>query len=186
MLHRRILAAAALVAISAGAAAADTARDALHRTALALAKLRYAHLVLTTAQQTIQADYAAPDRFRINLGIARSIVIGPATYVNAGAGWMTFQTPETQQIVSDLKLGALAPAALTAATITDLGEQRLDGVAVHEYRIRTTVQGMPTDTSVWIGSDDLPRKSETLTAQGDVTVTYSQFNVPVTIMAPRN
>lgn len=97
---------------------------------------------------------------------------------------------------------AFALPAGTISGVTTLGAGRIDGVAVQEYAVSTSIPtGAFADTAdaegkgpkdrpelavlrVWVGQDDLVRRTVLATGRVEQTVEYTRWDAPVTVEAP--
>jgi hypothetical protein len=123
--------------------------------------------------QTILVDHVAPDRWRIQPTLnTTEVLIGNVAYMNGReipmiGGMMhsrlsNFEMPS----VSDFQ-----------NTLKDLGWQTVNGARVHAFSY--TIKGVPE--TMYVGTNHLPVQAIVKTSQGTMTITYSQYNAPITI-----
>jgi hypothetical protein len=123
--------------------------------------------------QTILVDHVAPDRWRIQpTSNMTEVLIGDQVYMNGRAIPMV-----GGMIHSRLSSFQMPSSSDFRNTLKDLGWQSVNGVRAHAYSY--TVQGVPE--TLYVGTNHLPLQAIVKTSQGTMTITYSQYNAPITI-----
>lgn len=154
----------------------EVAADPYGDLSQAFAAFNAAHSWHATEQfpgNTITVDHVAPDRWRIApTSNTTEVLIGNTAYMNGHEvpmiGGMirsrlnNFQMPSPSDFRSSLK---------------DLGWQTVDGMRVHGYSY--TINGVAE--TMYIGTNHLPAQAIVQTSRGPMTITYSQYNAPITI-----
>ena len=142
----------------------------------------------TGASTETDLDVVMPDRFHVKTPQLEAIVIGSTYYVKVANQWQKIALPQGIDLnFADVKkleaeLGASSDVKL-------IGPDVLDGTPtlVYQYTVTITTPTPLTMTSkVWVAvSDQLPRKMEIVATDGTTTtVTYSNYNAPITIEPP--
>lgn len=127
--------------------------------------------------RTVIVDHVAPDRWRIQpMPNMTEILIGGDLYLvrDGKTMHMPFVMPQIQQIVNQ---DWLAVDPEIKSTAKDLGIQNVNGTMLHAYSF--TAKGVPV--TLYLDSHHLPARSIVTSSNGTVTVTYSEFNAPITI-----
>jgi hypothetical protein len=130
--------------------------------------------------RTVTVDYVAPDRWRIqpSPGITE-LVIGNDVYMvrNGHASKLPFGGAMIRGIIQHVGFSASDDIRQSA---TDLGTQALNGQSVHVYSY--TTRGTPV--TLYVGANWLPVQSIVQDKNLTTTITYSQYNAPISIEAP--
>jgi hypothetical protein len=149
------------------------------RTAMMAARSWHAE-VHSSEGRTIQMDFSAPDRYRIQATPSMTeVMIGNEVYI--------VQNGRTMK----LPMGGMNIAKMTQQfqvqddpemkkTARDLGMQTLNGIRVHVYSY--SVQG--SDQTLYLDSDSLPVQSVIKNGSRTTVVTFSKFNESISIEAP--
>ncbi|HPZ49600.1 MAG TPA: hypothetical protein PLA44_07070 [Propionibacteriaceae bacterium] len=69
-------------------------------------------------------------------------------------------------------------------TVTFVGSENVGGAPADHYQYKATASGTPITGDIWFDARDRPVQAKTALAQGATTLTYSNFDAPVTITAP--
>lgn len=180
-----VLGAALAVAAMPLAARADASGD-LRAAADRFAHLKYWHARMTSSRgQTTDADFAAPDRFRITMPTGPAYFIGTAMYVSMGGRYMKIPVPQAAAMVQQLRSPAHFAKFTQSHKVQDLGDSAVDGVATRAYGFDDTTEGVSTHDVIDIGrADGLPHRATIASKQGTTIVRYGKFDVPVTIKPP--
>jgi hypothetical protein len=130
--------------------------------------------------KTVQVDFSAPDRWRIQpTPTMTEVVIGNDVYMIQGGHSM--KMPMGGMMISKMiKQFQLADDPDVKKTAQDLGTQMLNGRTVHVYSY--TVHGVPE--TIYLGDDSLPVQAVVKNSSATTVVNYSQYNQPITIEAP--
>lgn len=126
---------------------------------------------------TVILDHIVPDRWRIQLmPNMTEIMIGNDLYMvrNGQSMHMPMVMPQIQQMVNQNWL-VITPEV--KRTLRDLGMQNVGGVMLHAYSF--TAHG--DLVKLYLDKHHLPMRSVVKTTNGTITITYSQYNVPITI-----
>lgn len=177
---------AVLAASAPLAARADSSGD------LAAAVSRFTHLkswhasMVSSSGHTVEADFAAPNRFRMTLPTGPAYFIGQTVYISMGGHTMKMAVPQAAAYIQDLRSPGNVTKFAKSHNVQDLGSSSADGVATHAYAFDDTTHGISSHVKVDVGQADgyLRRAIVTSAGHGATTVHYSKFNVPVTIQPP--
>lgn len=126
---------------------------------------------------TVTLDHVAPDRWRIQMMPGMSeIMIGSDMYMvrNGQTMHMPMVMPQIQQMVNQNWL-VITPEV--KRTLRDLGMQNVGGVMLHAYSFIANGDLV----KLYLDKNHLPMRSMVKTTNGTVTITYSQYNAPITI-----
>ncbi len=168
------------------AAAADPATD-LANAGGRFTHLKYWHATMATSSgQTIQADFAAPDRFRMNLPTGPAYFIGHTVYVSMGGHFMKIAVPQAASYIQNLRSPGNVTKFAKTHQVHDLGDSSAEGVPTHAYAFDDKSHGISSHVTVDVGrADGLLRRAIVKSAgHGTTTIHYSKFDVPVTINPP--
>ncbi len=179
-----ILAALAVAAMPVGARA-DAASD-LQKAGERFAHLKYWHATLTSAHRPVtEADFAAPDRFRMTLPTGPAYFIGNAMYISTGGRFMKIAVPQAAGLVQQMRSPAHAAEFAKSHKVDDLGASSVDGVATHAYAFDDAAYGIKTHSVIDVGqADGLPHRAIISSSRGTTTVKYGKYGVPVAINPP--
>jgi outer membrane lipoprotein-sorting protein len=67
--------------------------------------------------------------------------------------------------------------------VSDLGMKTVDGTAYHAYLVKDS-DGSGSATTVYVDANGYPARMDVTDTRGTQTVTFSNFNGPITIDAP--
>ncbi len=127
-------------------------------------------------------DNVCPNKSRMvsGDGSSETIRIGPDTYSKVGKHpWVKTATKSMGLECGPERIKE--PPASMKVNITKGGTATVNGESCQEWT--TSIEGKPPEftTTACVGSDNLPRQMKI----GDVIVTYSNWNKPATIEAPK-
>jgi hypothetical protein len=147
----------------------------------AMSKATSWHVSTKSAAVEAEVDIVCPDKVRTvsKAGgmTVETIMIGKDVYTKVGKSWMKTTAPAGSPICgAGSSYGASAPSAF--AKMTKGGTATVNGESCQEWIV--ALEGAPS-TTMCVGSDGLPRQTKT----GDTTITYSHWNHPATIEAPK-
>jgi hypothetical protein len=190
---RRTIAVLAFVAASAlgsSPAAADPLPPPLATALANLSSAKTFHVVVEAHGHTVAVDSVKPGRFHVTGvgGHLDAIEIGGTSYVKLGSTWHKFPVPGLSDTLDPIeKLNDLATAHANELTIKDLGTSTIDGAPMHGYSIARTssAKALKSPSSFFIGGDGMVHQITQHTRMGMVTLTFSNYNAPVTIVAPQ-
>ena len=134
---------------------------------------------------TIQTDFVAPDRYRMQMPMGTQYIIGD-TMVMSIQG-RSIKVPMGKGTLTQWRdPGNLAKSQATL-TVTSLGSELVDGKPAKKYRMRNT-QPQPSESTMWIGGNGYPLQ---ITVDGraggthtTTTLRYSRFNDPAIRVEP--
>jgi hypothetical protein len=149
------------------------------RSAMLAAKSWHAE-VHSAEGRTIQMDFVAPDRMRIQASATMTeVMIGSEAYVVQNG--RTMKVPVAGMDIAKMtKQFQVQDDPEIKKTARDLGMQTLNGRRVHVYSY--SVRG--TDQTVYLDSDSLPVQSIVKNDSRTTVVTFSKFNGSISIEAP--
>jgi hypothetical protein len=186
---RRLVLSLLLVAVSATPALAGPFGD-VKRSMMAFAALHSYHMEWTLEGHAFESDIMRPGRMRIRgPNDEEAIMLPGVTYMKMHGTWTKLANTRSRSLVDDLQ-AATASIAQGNFSAVDLGTKLVDGLHLHAYRVTPTQKELsppdskPDSFTLYIGSNDLPRRMETSTGEGGVIIRFSDFNAPMTITAP--
>ncbi|MBV8579880.1 MAG: hypothetical protein JOZ86_04525 [Candidatus Eremiobacteraeota bacterium] len=178
------LAAALTVTFAPLTAGADPSSD-LQKTAEAFAALHSWHATMVSQGRTTECDFVAPDRFKLTTPMGPAYVIGSDIYLSMGGKYMKMPVPMMTSMVSELRSPSHIATFAKSHKVQDLGDTSVGGVATHAYAFDDNTNGIATHVVIDVAkSDSLPRRQVVTYAKGSTTITYRNFNAPLTINAP--
>jgi hypothetical protein len=125
----------------------------------------------------VTVDYVAPDKWRIApTPTMTELLIGNDVYMVRNGKSTHLPIPGSMLRATISRFDAQVPSDVKASA-KDLGMQNVGGQMVHAYQF--TSKGTPV--VMYIGSNRLPVQSVVKDPKGNVTITYSQYNAPITI-----
>lgn len=175
-----------LLLVSASALASPKADvEAAMRKALAADSYHISMTISGPGAMTIEADFVAPDRLRMQMPMGTQIIIGNTMYMDMQGRSMQVPMPEGT-LTKWRDPGNIAKYQATM-TVQALGAEAVDGRPAKKYRIDNT-QPQPSTSTIWIGADGYPLQVEaSSSAQGETVTTvirYSRFNDPTIRIDP--
>jgi hypothetical protein len=127
--------------------------------------------------RTVTIDYVAPDRWRISpTPNITELLIGNDVYMVRNGKTTHLPIPGGMLRATIDQLKGSLPSDVKS-TARDLGMQTLDGQAVHVYSY--TSHG--ATVTLFVGSNHLPVRNVVKASNGTTTITYSQYNAPISI-----
>jgi hypothetical protein len=136
-----------------------------------------------TAQAEVSMDVVCPDKVRMTTKAgamtSEMVRIGGDMYMKAGPKWMktAAQGPNPANCGQTAATSDKMPKTDASAKITKGGTETINGETCTDW---TTTAGAASST-ICVGSDNLPRQIKS----GDATITYSDWNKPITVDAPK-
>lgn len=130
-------------------------------------------------------EVVCPDKMRTQTKTGamtmEMVRVGQDMYSKAGKRWM--KVPATGQPATVCAAGGSQMPAVDANTkMTKGGTQTVNGESCTEWTTTTTdAKGAQASSTMCIGSDNLPRQIKS----GDAVMTFSDWNKPITIEAPK-
>jgi hypothetical protein len=162
---------------------ADAASDVL-AAGKNFAALKSWHADETSEGHSIGVDFSAPDRFRIQTPAGTQYVIGTEMYVTVAGHTMKLAIPQVASMIAQFRSPGQAATFTKSHAVTDLGNSTVGGVPTHAYGFDDTTEGITTHNVLDVGPKALPYRMTVHSNRGNAVITYSKFNVPVTIEPP--
>jgi hypothetical protein len=168
----------ALVVLTMAPALADPLGDVKAAFAKLAATKTYKISATPPNGPAVTGEVVNPDDSHMMIGPMEIIIIRNTTYTKMGGSW-------TKQTASASSGGA-SPMALATpgpdAVVRDLGTKTVGGVSLHAYSMQKSPSA-PVAT-VFIDGNGLPARIESAAARGNMVMQLSDFNAPITIVAP--
>ncbi|MEP6634216.1 MAG: hypothetical protein ABJA62_08390 [Luteimonas sp.] len=138
-----------------------------------------------TSAMTTEADFVAPDRFRMKMPMGTQYIIGDTMYMNVRGRSM--KVPMGKGAMTQWRDPASIAKNEATMTITSLGIGMLDGKPAHKYKMVDSKT--PTTSSVlWIGASGYPLgidvSGQTMGKPSNTTIRYSRYNDPTIAIDP--
>jgi len=184
------LAFAVAIALAAGPAAADPLPPQLATALHNLSSATSFHVVIVAQGHAVTVDRVKPARFHI-LGAGGkfdALAIDGTTFVKVGSTWHRFPIPGLNDTLDPIqKLDDLAAAHANQLTVKDLGTSTVDGAPMHGYAVAraNSAKAVKSPSSFYIGADGTVHQITQHTRFGMITLTFSNYNAPITITAPK-
>ncbi len=184
--HTRLplLAILLLVIGSAHAGAKDEIKAAIGKFTTA----RSYHVTMTHSGKhgtTTEADFVAPDRFRMKMPMGTQIMIGDTMYMQMEG--RTMRVPMPKGTLTQWRDPAYIREHEATMTVKALGTDMLDGKPAKKYLV-TNTKPEPSTSTMWIAGNGYPLQIKVNSkVQGEAvstTIRYSRFNDPAIKIAP--
>jgi outer membrane lipoprotein-sorting protein len=134
---------------------------------------------------TIEMDFVAPDRYRMQTPMGTQYVIGDTMYMTAQGRTMKVPLPKGQ--ITGYRDPASFEANKATMTVEALGGDSVDGQPAKKYLLRAT-QPKPGESMLWVDAAGYPLKIEVTGNAGGTTtrttIRYSRFNDPAIRIEP--
>jgi len=172
-----------LLCVAAGALPAyATAYDDLAKCERAMAGVHSYRATLQASGSTAatQMEIVAPNRFHVTMfgGRLQFVVIDSKFWAKDIHGWKRLTYPPQMTGIGDLeRLSHLSDK--TKFAVSDLG------IRNGYHALLAKEKSGDSQSIVSLRADHLPATIETRTKRGSFLITYSDFNSPITIVAPR-
>jgi len=151
------------------------------------------HMTMKSADMEMSTDIVCPDKMHsqsTTKGVTMEMIrVGNDMYTKTGSKWMKVPTAANQAAVCGAPGNGFSGGASSRVptfdpkvTMTKGGTEMVEGESCTDWN-ETTSDGKG-GTMTWtlcVGSDNLPR----LMKNGTVTMTYTNWNKPITIEAPK-
>lgn len=175
----RTFALAAALLLAAGPALADAREEVLAAAAKFMALKTY-HVTITPegkTQMKMEADFVAPDRFRMKMPMGTQYIIGDTIYMTVDG--RTMKLPMQANMVNQWRDPARLRADQAKMTATALGPGTVDGKPAQKYRM-THADSPGTTSTMWVGANGYPLQIvvEGKSKTGETTIRYSRLNDP--------
>ncbi|MGH9601940.1 MAG: hypothetical protein ACRD24_06075 [Terriglobales bacterium] len=163
-----------------GAPPAATSGGDLKAMGAAMAKATSWHITHKMPEGETELDIVCPDKMKsvskVGKMTVEAIRIGNDTFTKVGKSWVKTTAPADSPLCgAGSSYAASTPSAF--AKVTKGGTATVNGESCQEWTIESSLGS----STMCVGSDNLPRQ----TKRGDTTITYSNWNKPVTIEAPK-
>jgi hypothetical protein len=177
---------------STGAAAAPASKAEVMLTgammSAAMQKATSWHMTMKSKASDMSMDISCPDKMRMQTKAGGQMIetvrVGNDMFTKMGGKWMKVPSTMKQQPVcgstadANSRVGTLDPTATYAKKGTDT----VNGESCNVWEISSKDdKGAVHTSTVCVGSDNLPRQMKV----ADSVMTYSDWNKPVTIEAPK-
>ena len=175
------LACTVLVMAAAGVAAADPYGD--------MAKVQKAFYHIHSFRGTISSrrlkspikmEFVAPDRYHVVTPAGDQYIIGNTMTMHVGGMSMKVPLGATQGMLTNVRSFAANEDLKKDYTIKYLGTTNEGGQTLRIYSYAKSSNPSLT-MKMFVGPDNLPRRNEVTDSNGTTTVTYSDYNAPITI-----
>lgn len=134
---------------------------------------------------TTEADFVAPDRFRMTMPMGTQYIIGDTMYMTVQGRSM--QVPMGKGTMTQWRDPANLAKHEATMTVKALGSEAVGGKPAAKYKVSNT-QPQPSTSTMWVGSDGYPLQIRVdSNAQGKpvtTTIRYSRFNDPTIKVEP--
>jgi len=133
-----------------------------------------------------EMEFAAPDRYRIDLPVGTQIIIGDTMYMDMH-GQRT-RVPIPEGTISQWRDPLKIAQNLDGLSAEFLGSEPLQGIPARKYQVRHSFPE-PGEFTYWVGADGLPLQLRH-SGQGEggpyvMTLRYSRYNDPgIRVMVP--
>ena len=178
IVKKRLTVILALVVLTMAPALADPMSDVKAAFAKLAAAKTYKISATPPSGPAVKGEVVNPGDSHMTIGPMEIIIIGNTTYTKMGGSW-------AKQTASGISNGE-SPMALATpgpdAVVRDLGAKTVGGVSLHAYSMQKTASA-PVAT-VYIDGNGLPVRIESAAARGNMVMQLSDFNAPITIVAP--
>ena len=180
------LAALLLLLASAGALAGpkDEVKAALDKFLAA----RSYHVTMTHSgaqAMTTEADFVAPDRFRMKMPMGTQYIIGDTMYMDVQGRSM--KVPMGKGTMTQWRDPANLAKHEATMTVKALGSEAVGGKPAKKYET-TNTRPQPSTSTMWVGSDGYPLQIQVSSSVQDkpvtTTIRYSRFNDPAIRVDP--
>ena len=132
-------------------------------------------------KQPVQVEFVAPDRWHVVVAGNNEYIIGNSMSIHAGGMSMKIPLPASMQgMLQNTRTFSANTDLKKDYTIKYLGTTNVGGQMLRTYGY--TKNSDPSLTmKMYIAGDNLPRRNEVTDKNGTTTVTYADYNAPITI-----
>ena len=134
---------------------------------------------------TTEADFVAPDRFRMKMPMGTQYIIGDTMYMDVQGRSM--KVPMGKGTMTQWRDPANLAKYEATMTVKALGSEAVGGKPARKYET-TNTQPQPGTSTMWVGSDGYPLQIQVSSnVQGKAvttTIRYSRFNDPTIKVDP--
>jgi len=151
------------------------------------------HTTMKSGTTDMSMDISCPDKMRMQTKSGAQVIetvrVGNDMYTKIGPRWMRVPSSAQQAPVCGGGASGMNPGASGRVatfdpnvTMTKKGSETVNGESCTLYETTSKDdKGVAHTFSICVGSDNLPRR----VTVGDAVMTYSNWNKPVTIEAPK-
>jgi hypothetical protein len=180
---------AALVAATAEAVNPLSAKDEIGEAMDRFLAVKSYHATMDASTgkgaMTIEMDFVAPDRYRMQTPMGTQYVIGDTMYMTAQGRTMKVPLPKGR--ITGYRDPASFQENKASMTVEALGSDSVDGQAAKKYLLHST-QPRPGESMLWVDGAGYPLKIEVTGDAGGTatrtTIRYSRFNDPAIRVEP--
>lgn len=179
---------AALLLLLAGAGAFAGPKDEVKAALDKFVAARSYHVTMSHSgaqAMTTEADFVAPDRFRMTMPMGTQYIIGDTMYMNMQGRSM--KVPMGKGTMTQWRDPANLAKHEATMTVKALGSEAIGGKPAKKYAMSNT-QPQPSASTMWVGSDGYPLQIRVdSNVQGKpvtTTIRYSRFNDPTIRIEP--
>jgi len=173
------------LAAAAVPAYADSTSDAVQRAALATFHAKSLHMTVANATgPAVDLDLVPPANMHVKVGGSMEMIkIGSAMYVNVKGKWHQMHIPG-MGMLTNIVGNAQQYAKPDSFNAVDKGSSIVDGMSLHAYDVTGKTTHAKVPTTMYVGDDGFIHRMDVHSRAGATTIKFSNFNVPVTIVAP--
>ena len=132
-------------------------------------------------KQPVQVEFVAPDRWHVVVAGNNEYIIGNSMTIQAGGMSMKIPMPASMQgMLQNTRSFSAGENLKKDYTIKYLGMTNVGGQSLRTYSYVKNSDPSLT-MKMYIANDNLPRRNEVTDKNGTTTVTYSDYNAPITI-----
>lgn len=128
---------------------------------------------------TMEMDYVAPDRYRMQMPEAVQVVVGDIMYMQLHG--QTMQIPLSPDTLGKWQDPLQMEQGRERMNVADLGSERVEGQPARKFQVRHAAPE-EAEMTYWIGDDGLPLKllhhGRSEAGPFTMTIRYSRFNDP--------
>ncbi len=149
------------------------------------------HVTVDANGHHLEVDDVKPDKMHVYAlgGKLDAIEIGADSYVKMGSSYRKFSIPGLgDQLGSINSVSDYVNARHDNLIVKDLGTSTVDGAPMHAFSVARTnsARAAKSPSTIYIAADGTIHEITQHTRFGMVTLTFSKYNQPVSIVAPAN
>lgn len=148
--------------------------------------LKTYHVTLTGTGMTTEADFVAPDRYRLTMPAGTQTIIGDTMYLSMQGRSM--KVPLRKGVLTQWRDPMQLRGNEAKLSATALGSETVDGKPARKYAVRNA-DHPELRITLWIGAGGMPLRIDSESgagAAGRTTLRYSRFDDPtLRIDAPK-
>jgi hypothetical protein len=144
------------------------------------------HMTMKSGKADMSMDISCPDKMRMQTKTGAMTVetvrVGNAMYTKMGSKWMKVPSSVQQQPVCGAGASSRVATMDPTLKMTKKGTESINGESCTVWEGTSKDDKGATHTfNMCVGSDNLPRR----VTSGDAVMTYTNWNKPVSIEAPK-